>query len=348
MDKDLSIENIISTLKLYFFMHHYIYIAFLSLVSFILSFILTFFTIKALEIRFKSVKIFKKSIFLLFFNITFLSFSSVFISHKINFVNSFFSTYFIAFIYFLIIDSLSFLEIYLLKKYDIKTDLEKRATFTQIKLFNKIFSIIVLIISIAIVFLHFEPLKKIGITILESAGIFTVVIGFAAQKTLGLLIAGIQIALSQPFKIGDLISIDSNIGYVVEINFTYVSIKLFDGRVLVIPINYFLDKPFLNLTKYSTRISGSLNLLFSIDANIELIKEKLEKFIKENPLWDQKNLFIGVSDINEKGVQISVFVGSNSFPELGNLQNQIREFAIKLLQENKELIPRLNLKLYEK
>ncbi len=210
----------------------------------------------------------------------------------------------------------------------------KRQINTQLKIIKSIANAIIFIICLALIFLSFSSLKSLGSTILTSAGIIGIIAGFAAQKTLNLLFAGIQIAISQPIKIGDVLIVEGEWGTVEEITLTYVVLKIWDLRRLVIPINYFVDKSFQNWTKTSEQLLGTVFLYTDYTINVENLRKALIEILNSTQLWDRAASGIQVTDANDKTIQIRALVSARNSSDLWDLRCLVREKLIEYIKNN--------------
>lgn len=226
-------------------------------------------------------------------------------------------------------------------------DFHKRQLNTQLKIIKSLASAIILVICTALIFLSFASLKSLGSTILTSAGIIGIIVGFAAQKTLNLLFAGIQIAISQPIKIGDVLIVEGEWGTVEEITLTYVVLKIWDLRRLVIPINYFVDKSFQNWTKTSTQLLGTVFVYADYSIDVEKLREALNDILNNTPLFDGVASGIQVTDANDKTIQIRALVSAKNSSDLWNWRCYVREKLIDYMRkEMPHSLPKLRNTVY--
>ncbi len=230
---------------------------------------------------------------------------------------------------------ISFFEYLLSQKHLINTnDFSKRQINTQLKIIKNIANVIIFIICLALIFLSFSSLRNLGSTILTSAGIVGIIVGFAAQKTLNLFFAGIQIAISQPIKIGDVLIVEGEWGTVEVITLTYVVLKIWDSRRLVIPINYFVDKAFQNWTKTSEQLLGTVFLYADYAINVENLRKALSDILNSTKLWDRSVSGIQVTDANDRTIQIRALVSARNSSDLWDLRCLVREKLIEYIKNN--------------
>lgn len=216
----------------------------------------------------------------------------------------------------------------------VKDNLSQRKLVTQLQFIKRLLIIVVVIISLSAILLNFDSVRKFGTGILTSAGIAGIIIGFAAQRSLSNLLAGLQIAFSQPIRIDDVVIVENEWGRIEEITLTYVVINLWDMRRLVVPLNYFIEKPFQNWTKTSADIIGSVSWYFDYNIPVDALRKKLDELLKNNPLWDGNTKSLQVIGANEKGLEIRAIMSSSNAGNSWDLRCFVREEMVKFVREN--------------
>lgn len=206
-----------------------------------------------------------------------------------------------------------------------------RRMFTKIKFIKRIIIILIVLIGISILLLSFDNVRQYGIGILTSAGIFSVIIGFAAQKSLGNLMAGIQIAFTQPIKIDDVVIVEGEWGRIEEINLTYVVVNIWDLRRLVLPITYFVDKPFQNWTRNESNLIGTAFFNLNYNTPIEKLRTKLEEILLSSPLWDRRSWALQVTDTNAQWMVVRAIMSARSSSQAFDLRCYVREKMIEYI-----------------
>ncbi|WP_179335111.1 mechanosensitive ion channel family protein [Winogradskyella costae] len=230
-----------------------------------------------------------------------------------------------------------------LKRYDISAEdnLEARKMYTQINLLEKIIIFIIGLLAIGFILLSFDSIKKIGYGIFASAGLAGIIIGLSAQKVVGALLAGIQIAFTQPFRIDDAVVVENEWGWIEEINLTYVVIRLWDKRRLVLPSTYFLENPFQNWTRNSADIIGSVFLHTDYHVPFDALRTELTKILENTVLWDKQVNVLQVTDSKETTIEIRILVSAKNSPTAWDLRVHVREKMIEFIQKNyPESLPR--------
>lgn len=190
----------------------------------------------------------------------------------------------------------------------------------------------------------FDKVRQIGVSILASAGIAGIIIGFAAQRSLATLIAGIQIAITQPIRIDDVVIVENEWGWIEEITLTYVVIRIWDQRRLVVPITYFIERPFQNWTRTSAELLGTVYLYADYGIPVDELRQELEKIVNASPLWDKRVAKIQVTNATEKTVEMRALVSAENSSNAWELRCLVREKLIDFMQRNyPERLPRIRL-----
>jgi small-conductance mechanosensitive channel len=227
-----------------------------------------------------------------------------------------------------------------------KDNLTARKVHTQVRLFKRMMIIGISLIGTAIILLNFDQVRELGTTILASAGILGIVLGFAAQKTLGNLIAGIQIAITQPIKIDDVVIVENEWGRIEEITLTYVVVKIWDLRRLVLPITYFVENPFQNWTRETSDILGTVFVYTDFRIPVQEIREELTRMVGGNPLWDGQVCTLQVTNLTDRTVELRALVSARNSSDAWYLRCEVRENLLGFIQENyPESLPRFRAEL---
>ncbi len=216
----------------------------------------------------------------------------------------------------------------------VKDNLTARRVHTQIKLFRQVVLLIILIITASVILMMFDQLRVIGVSLLASAGIAGMILGFSAQKVLGNLLAGIQIAITQPIRLGDVLIVENEWGWVEEITLTYVVVKIWDLRRLVIPISHFLEKPFQNWTRKSADILGTVFIYADYTIPIDKLREELTRILQSTDLWDGKVNGLQVTDAKEHTLELRALMSAADSPKAWDLRCLVREKLVTFVQEH--------------
>ena len=207
-----------------------------------------------------------------------------------------------------------------------------RGLRTQLAVLYRVASVVVLVVAVAAILLQFEVVRSVGTSLLASAGIAGITIGLAAQKSLGAIIAGIQISIAQPVRIGDTVVVDSQQGVVEEIHLTYAVLRLPDDRRLIAPIGRFLDQSFENWTKLGAALRGYVMLPADFGAPIDALRTELGAICKRAPEFDGRSCRLDVLDVTpDKGLMLRATVSAKNADALWELRCRVREELVKFL-----------------
>ena len=236
----------------------------------------------------------------------------------------------------------------LLNHYDIDTrdNVHARSMHTQIRLIANIIGVVIVLLTVSFVLMSFAQVRQIGVSLLASAGIMGIVIGFAAQKTLGNLIAGIQIAIAQPIRLDDVVIIENEWGWIEEITLTFVVVRIWDLRRLVVPISYFLEKPFQNWTRTSADILGSVFIYTDYTIPVKEVRAELTRILTNSQYWDKKVNVLQVTDAKERVIELRALMSAADSPMAWNLRCEVREKLLEFLQNKfTECLPRVRIEM---
>lgn len=209
-----------------------------------------------------------------------------------------------------------------------------KALYTKTHIIRNIATIVIILLTIAAILMSFKGVRNIGISLLASAGFLTAIVGLAAQKALFSLFSGLQIALSQAIKLGDIVVVENESGTVEEITFTYVVVKLGGSRRMIVPINYFIDKHFENWSHEHDTLQGSINFHVDYLMPIQPLREHLNKMLATSSHWDGISNKLYVSALGEKSVELRIQVSASNSDDLYDLHAEIREKMLEFIREN--------------
>lgn len=223
-------------------------------------------------------------------------------------------------------------------------NLRERRIATKVEYLERIIDVVIIVVAVALILTGFERFRRIGGSLLASAGLASLILGFAAQRSLANLIAGFQIAFTQPIRIGDAVLVENEWGEIEEINLTYVVVRIWDLRRLVLPITYFLEKPFQNWTRTSADLVGSVILPLDYSVPVEVLRAELTRILQASPLWDGKTNVVQVTDATDRSVVVRLLVSGRSSGQTFDLRCEVREKLIHYLQRHyPNALPRLRL-----
>jgi small-conductance mechanosensitive channel len=235
-----------------------------------------------------------------------------------------------------------------LGRYDLQTrdNLKARAIHTQVDVLVKIVVVIVLFIAAASMLMTFDKVRQVGVSLLASAGIAGVIAGFAAQRSLATLFAGIQIALTQPIRLDDVVIVEGEWGRIEEITLTYVVVRIWDLRRLIVPITYFLDKPFQNWTRISADLLGTVYLYADYTVPVAAVRAELERIVAADKRWDGKAVGLQVTNAGDRTLELRALVSAADSGTAWDLRCAVREQLVDFIRrEYPDALPRLRAEL---
>jgi small-conductance mechanosensitive channel len=223
---------------------------------------------------------------------------------------------------------------------ELEENLLARKHVTQIRILKQAAVTIIGLIGLASALMSFDAVRQYGVSLFASAGVAGLAIGLAARPLLSNLIAGVQIAVTQPIRIQDSVIVEGEYGTIEEINSTYVVVQLWDWRRLILPLNYFIEKPFQNWSRDSESIIGSVMIYVDYCADVPAIRHNLEQIVKTMPLWDGKVVNLQVSDATEASMQLRILVSARTAAAAWDLRCQVREALIGFVsKEQRHALP---------
>ncbi|MDF3981742.1 mechanosensitive ion channel [Luteibacter sp. PPL201] len=215
---------------------------------------------------------------------------------------------------------------------DLEDNLRARRLQTQVRVLSRTAMVVVVVLGTAVVLMTFPGVRQFGASLLASAGLAGLAVGLAAKPVLGNLIAGIQIALTQPIRIDDVVIVEGEWGRVAEITSTYVVVKIWDERRMIVPLQYFIENPFQNWTRTSSQILGSVLLWFDYGLPLEPLRGELERLCKNAAEWDGRVMVLQVVDSNDKAMQVRALVSSADSGKSFDLRCKVREGLIAFVR----------------
>ncbi len=223
----------------------------------------------------------------------------------------------------------------------VEDNLQARRRRTRVTILARIATVVILFLTVAMMLLSIPGVRSVGVTLMASAGLAGLAVGAAAQPALKNLIAGVQMAFTEPIRIDDVVIMDGEWGRIEEIRLTYVVMKLWDERRLVVPVSKFLDNSFQNWTRNSSQLLGSA--LFYVDptADVPVIRAKAEKVVKADPLWDGRFFNLQVTDIKPDVMELRVLVTARDAGRAFDLRCNVREALMRFIaDEMPDALPR--------
>jgi len=216
-----------------------------------------------------------------------------------------------------------------------KTDnIRERKLYTQLTFLKRLAVTIIILIATALILLSFDAVRKLGTGLLTSAGVAGIVVGFAAQRSIANLLAGLQLAFTQPIRIDDVLVVEGEFGRVEEITMTYVVLRLWDNRRLILPLNYFIEKPFQNWTRTGSDILATVYLYTDYTVPVDAVREEFNRILAGTELWDKRVSGLQVTDSKERTLELRALMSANSSGLAWDLRCLVREKLVLFIQQN--------------
>ena len=211
-----------------------------------------------------------------------------------------------------------------------------RASETQYSVMHRMLNVLVVLATLGAALMVFDEVRAVGASLLTSAGILGLVAGIAAQRTLQNVFAGLQLAITQPIALGDVIEVENVVGTIEEITFSFVSVRLRDLRRLILPVTYFLERPFTNWTRTSAESLTSFSLILSLDASLPSIRKQVDTILRANPLWNGNKWEVVISELGESSMVVRITLSAAN-PEIAfQLKSQVQEHILNYLNQFKK------------
>ncbi|GAA7758144.1 mechanosensitive ion channel protein MscS [Cupriavidus sp. SHE] len=227
---------------------------------------------------------------------------------------------------------------------DVEDNMNARRIHTQTRVLSRIAMALVVVIGAAMLLMTFPGARQVGASLLASAGVVGLVAGLAGKTVFSNMIAGLQLALTQPIRLDDVLIVEGEWGRVEEITATYVVLRIWDERRLIIPLQYFIEKPFQNWTRNNSQLLGSV--FFHVDYGMPLapLRKELERIVNNAPQWDRRFFNLVVTDATERTMQIRVLCTAASSGLAWDLRCVVREGLIDFMQrEYPQFLPRMRI-----
>jgi small-conductance mechanosensitive channel len=224
---------------------------------------------------------------------------------------------------------------------DIDDNLLARKHLTQVRVLLRVLDTLIVLITLGFALMTFDAVRQYGVSLFASAGVAGVVFGLAAQPVLSNLIAGVQLALTQPIRLEDAVTVQNEYGWIEEINATYVVIRLWDLRRLIVPLNFFIQQPFYNWTRQTAKTIGSVVLYLDYAAPVDVIRKKATELVEQTKQDNATVVNVQITNTSRDAIELRVLVNSDSTNTTSNLCADLREKLIVFLhREHPEALPR--------
>jgi small-conductance mechanosensitive channel len=231
-------------------------------------------------------------------------------------------------------------------KLDTEDNLIARKHVTQSRILKRVADVLIVVIAAGAILMTFESVRQYGVSLLASAGAAGIIIGLALQTVLKNLFAGIQLALTQPIRIDDVLIVEGEWGRVEEITSTYVVIQIWDWRRLIVPLSYFIEQPFQNWTRESASIIGQVTINLDYTTPVDEVRRKAREIVENSPLWDKDVFSVQVTDFSQTTMQVRVIVSARDAGRAWDLRCELREKLVTWLQaEHPQTLPRTRVEM---
>ena len=224
---------------------------------------------------------------------------------------------------------------------DVDDNLMARKHVTQVRVLLRVGDVLVVLVTFGAALMTFEPVRQYGVSLFASAGVAGIVAGLAARPVLSNLFAGVQLAMTQPIRIDDAVVVENEWGTIEEITATYVVVRLWDWRRMIVPLSYFIEKPFQNWTREDSALIGSAMIYVDYRAPVGVIRDKLGEIVKASKNWDGNVVNLQVTDAKEQTMELRCLMSARSAGQTFDLRCEVREKLVDFLQKNHpEALPR--------
>ncbi|HEX9787807.1 MAG TPA: mechanosensitive ion channel family protein [Candidatus Binatia bacterium] len=240
-------------------------------------------------------------------------------------------------------------ERFILNRYDVSRadNLKARQIYTQVHILKRTLHVVITVFMLAAGLMMFEQVRSLGASVLASAGVIGIIVGFAAQRTIANLFAGFQLAMTQPIRMDDVVIVENEWGRIEEITLTYVVVRIWDLRRLIVPLSYFIERPFQNWTRAESEILGTVFLYTDYRVPVDAIREALNRIVAQSPNWDGKVCGLQVTNASDRAVELRALASAADASKAWDLRCEIREKLIDFVQQNyPDSLPRIRAEMH--
>ncbi len=223
-------------------------------------------------------------------------------------------------------------------------NLAARRMHTQMMVLERVVIGTVVVVGVAAALMTFPRVRDVGTSLLVSAGFAGLALGLAARPVLENLIAGLQLAFTQPIRVDDVVVVEGEWGRIEEITATYVVVRIWDDRRLIVPFSHFISRPFQNWTRSTADILGTVFLHTDYRVPVAAVRAELERLCQTNPLWDGRVCVLQVTEASERSLQLRALVSASDSGRAWDLRVALREQLVDFLQrEFPDSLPRVRI-----
>lgn len=225
---------------------------------------------------------------------------------------------------------------------DVRENLAARRIRTQVQMLRRVAVSVILVLTVAVMLMTIPAIRVIGESLLASAGLAALITGLAARSALSNLVAGVQIAFTQPIRLDDAVVIEGEWGWIEEINISYVVIRIWDLRRLIVPVSYFIEKPIQNWTRNTADLLGTVFLYADYSVPVEAVRNELHHVLEASKMWDRKAWGLQVTNTTDRTMELRALMSAPDSSTAWNLRCYVREKLILFLQEHfPQSLPRM-------
>ena len=243
----------------------------------------------------------------------------------------------------LLVQVVAIIERFILLHHDASgaNNLRARQIRTQVSILKRTLHVVITIFTLSAGLMFFEPVRQLGASVLASAGVIGIIVGFAAQRTIANLFAGFQLALTQPIRIDDVVIVENEWGRIEEITLTYVVVRIWDLRRLIVPLSYFIERPFQNWTRAQADLLGTVFLYTDYTIPVDAVREELRRIVGQSKNWDGKVCGLQVTNATERTLELRALASAADSARAWDLRCDIREKLVFFVQRHyPESLPR--------
>lgn len=221
-------------------------------------------------------------------------------------------------------------------------NLRARKIQTQMHVLRRIATVVVVVVAAALMLMTFPAVRQLGAGLFASAGVAGLIIGLAARSTIASLLAGVQIALTEPIRLDDVVIVEGEWGWIEEIGTTYVVVRIWDLRRLMVPLSYFIEKPFQNWTRVTADLLGTVFVYVDYSVPVDEVRAELHRILQSTKLWNGKIWNLQVTNASEHTLELRALMSSSDSSKSWDLRCFVREKLIEYLQrQHPQCLPRV-------
>jgi small-conductance mechanosensitive channel len=217
---------------------------------------------------------------------------------------------------------------------DVEDNLLARKHLTQVRILERTAATLIVVVTASCVLITFDSVRQYGVSLFASAGVAGLIAGLAARPVLSNLFAGVQIAMTQPIRLEDAVIVENEWGWVEEITATYVVVRLWDWRRMIVPLSYFIEKPFQNWTRHSAALIGSVLVHVDYTVPVARVRDELTRIVSPSKLWDRQVVNLQVTDAKDGAIELRALMSAASASAVWDLRCEVREQLIAFLQRD--------------